>query len=199
MPSFFIHRPPCVFIHNPKTGGQALRQILLQGEFDGPVTGPLPVAWQSHFSFSFVRNPFDRLVSAWKMFTQGIEDTGWRVPRDVEPNMSLADFLEIVTDESIGYGESESRDGKMRIRNHTLPQTHEFYSIDQAQFVGRFENYDADVRRIFETLGITRDPPLPRHTTRRGPYQSYYDAGTRRTAEQYYSRDLEQFGYSFDG
>ena len=196
MPAFLIHQPQCVFIHNPKTGGQALRQLLLGGEHEGPITGRLPEDWTPYFSFAFVRNPFDRLVSAWKMFTQGIEDTGWKVPVDIERGMSLSDFLGIVTDESIGFG-SGDRSGPIRIRNHTLPQTHPYYAIDQADFVGRFETYHVDVARIFRRIGLSRSPPERRHVTDRGPYRQYFDEKTRTVAESYYAGDLRQFDYQY--
>ncbi len=197
MPAFLIHDPLCVFIHNPKTGGQSLRQVLLRGGFEGPVTGRLPLAWQQHFVFAFVRNPFDRLVSAWKMFSEGIEDTGWKVPLDLTPGIGLAEFLGIVTDESIGYG-SGKRDGKVRIRNHSLPQTHDFYSVDQADFIGRYENYDHDVEQVLNKLGLSPQTLPRRHVSKRGPYQPYFDAVTRRQAESYYADDLRAFGYTFD-
>lgn len=199
MPSFLIKdlaEQPFVFIHNPKTGGQALRQILLSGEYEGPVSGPPPDEWSAYFKFGFVRNPFDRLVSAWKMFSEGIEDTGWKIPLDLKPGMTLSEFLEIVTDDSIGYGESR-RAGKIRIRNHTLPQTHKFYSIDVADFVGRFENFSADVTWVFEKLGIAKPPPQPRHVSKRGPYRQYFDDSTRTIAAGFYAADLQQFGYEF--
>ena len=198
MPAFLIQdlaAEPFVFLHNPKTGGQALRKILLESRFEGPAIGPLPDAWQQHFCFSFVRNPFDRLISAWKMFSDGIEDTGWKVPLDLKPGMSLNEFLEIVTDDDIEFG--VSRNDRTRIRNHTLPQSHAFYNIDQADFVGRFESYSQDVVKVFDKLKISRQPPQPRHVTKRGPYRDYYDDDTRQIATDFYAADLQKFGYEF--
>ena len=196
MPAFLILDPRCVFIHNPKTGGQALRNVLLKHEYEGPITGTLPEHWQGHFTFSFVRNPFDRLISAWKMFSQGIEDTGWKVPLDLKPGMNLEEFLSIVTDDSVGFGLGD-RSGKRRIRNHTLPQTHAFYSLDQASYLGRFESYETDVQHIFETIGLPKLVPEPKHVTKRGPYEQYFNARTREIATEYYAADLEKFNYQF--
>ena len=197
MPSFLILQPRCVFIHNPKTGGMALRNAIMEeGNFEGPITGPLPQQWQQEFSFGFVRNPFDRLVSAWKMFSLGVEDTGWRVPLDLQPGMDLSTFIQIAFDESIAFGMG-TREGKVRIRNHTLPQTHEFYSIEQATFVGRFESFDQDVASILKQLGLPEQTLSPRHVSERGPYQDYFTDETRRLAEEYYAKDLEVFGYEF--
>lgn len=196
MPAFLILDPRCVFIHNPKTGGQALRHVLLEREHEGPITGTLPDHWQGLFTFSFVRNPYDRLISAWKMFSQGIEDTGWKVPLDLKQGMDLEEFLSIVTDDSIGFGLGD-RSGKRRIRNHTLPQTHAFYALDQATYLGRFESYESDVQYIFETIGLPPLVPEPKHVTKRGPYEQYFNARTREIATQYYATDLQQFEYQF--
>ena len=75
-----------------------MRHVLLALDHEGPVTGALPMDWKQHYAFAFVRNPYDRLVSAWKMFTQGIADTGWKVPKDLKVGIELGEFLEIVMD-----------------------------------------------------------------------------------------------------
>ena len=196
MPAFLIHQPACVFIHNPKTGGQALRHVLLALDHEGPVTGALPTDWKQHYAFAFVRNPYDRLVSAWKMFTQGIADTGWKVPKDLKAGIELGEFLEIVMDETIGYG-NQDRSGKRRVRNHTLPQSHDYYALSEANFLGRFENYESDTQKIFQHIGLAEPPPQPRHVTQRGPYQQYFDERTRKRATEYYAVDLERFQYQF--
>lgn len=197
MPAYFIKNPRCVFIHNPKTGGTTLRKLFMaDGGFDGPLTGQLPDDWAQEFSFGFVRNPFDRLVSAWKMFSLGIDDTGWRVPEDLEAGMDLLSFMHIAFDESIPYCIG-TRYGKGRIRNHTLPQTHEVYSLAQAKFIGRFENYNDDVNTIFAHLGLASRTLPKRNVSKRGPYQKYFNDQTRAMAEAFYAEDLKIFGYAF--
>ena len=78
-----------------------------------------------------------------------------------------------------------------------MPQTHAYYGIDQADFVGRFEQYERDVQSILDRIGMKAPLPDPRHVTNRGPYREYYDDLTRHRAEQYYSADLKQFGYEY--
>ncbi len=197
MTAFLVHEPRCVFIHNPKTGGMTIRSWLLkEGCFEGPVNGPLPESWMGEFKFAFVRNPFDRLVSAWKMFTEGVHNSDWRLPPTARPDMTLREFLDIVLDESIGFG--PDRNYERRIRNHTLPQVHPYYAIDKADFVGRFEQYEQGLETICRELHVDPIRPKRTHLTRRQPYPTYYDAETRQLATKYYAEDLARFGYQFD-
>jgi hypothetical protein len=200
MPAFLIDEPKCIFVHNPKTGGMTLRRELMDGrEFHGPVTGRFPDSWRGYFAFGFIRNPFDRLVSAWKMFSLGIQDTGWCVPGDLKKKMNLLEFLKIATDETIPFRVGEMS-GRVRIRNHTLPQSHEFYGLDQVDFLGRFETYDQDVRTIFRRIGLAERTLAARHvSSREKGYQQYFDQETREIAEAYYADDLSAFGYRFEG
>jgi hypothetical protein len=195
--AFLIHQPRCVFIHIPKTAGRSMRDVLFAGGHDGPVDGPLPEAWRGHFAFAIVRNPFDRLVSAWKMFSEGTDGVDWPYPRDGQRGIGLRGFLDILTDDSITY-DPPRRTFEQRIRGHALPQTHPFYCLDRADFVGRFEDLHDDWSRLADQLGLACRE-LPRvNTTSRGPYQLYFDDDTRTVAERFYADDLDRLGYRFE-
>jgi Sulfotransferase family len=65
--------------------------------------------------------------------------------------------------------------------------------------LGRYEQLEEDTNRIFGPLGIT-PKPLP-HLGQYTPsdYREYYDAAIRRKVAAHWARDLELFGYGFDG
>ena len=77
MAIFLIREPRCVFIHIPKTGGASIRHGVFKGNVDGPKQGFIPENWKSLYKFAFVRNPYDRVISAWKMFSEGMEQSVW--------------------------------------------------------------------------------------------------------------------------
>lgn len=66
-------------------------------------------------------------------------------------------------------------------------------------YIGRFERLADDAARIFDAIGVELGP-LPRvgQFTRRD-YREFYDESSRRKVETAWARDLELFGYDFDG
>jgi hypothetical protein len=105
MPLFHLNNPPCLFAHIPTTGGHSLRKVVFGGDHLGPWFGDeLPPEWQALFRFGFVRNPFDRLVSAWKMFTQGTVDDAWHLPEGGPVALTLGETIRLGMDPSAPFG-----------------------------------------------------------------------------------------------
>lgn len=199
MPSFFFPQANCVLIHIPKNAGSSIRIGFFNGEYEGPVQGAVPEQWQQHFKFAFVRNPYDRLISAWKMFTKGMDNTNWKYPVDGNPDLTLEQFLHIAMDDTIPYdppADGSNKSFELKLRHHSLPQTHPYYCLDQADFIGRFETIQADFKEICKRLEL--DGELPHwNVTDRDDYKQYFDNTTKQLATEYYAQDLTQFGYSF--
>lgn len=147
MSIFLLKNPDCVLIHIPKTGGTSIRKGLWKKNYEGPAFGRVPEDWRRHFKFAFVRHPLDRMVSAYKMFSQGaVGDAEWSLPKDARP-LTFVEFVDIVTDESIIFDERRFT-FEERIRHHAIPQTHPFNALDEADFVGRYETLDEDFRKV---------------------------------------------------
>ena len=196
MSNFLFVDYGCVLIHIPKNGGTSIRTGFFKGEYEGPKLGMIPEDWEKYFKFCFVRNPYDRLISCWKMFTSGMSNTNWQFPVDAKPDMSLKEFLGIVMDESIPYDEKVRKRYEVKIRHHAIPQTHPYNCLQLADFVGRFENIEEDFRKVCNHLGIKGELPHWNMTERDG-YQRYYDDETRKIAEEYYGEDIRQLQYQF--
>lgn len=197
MAVFLINEPKCVLIHIPKTGGTSIRNGFFDGNYEGPVQGYVPHEWQSYFAFCFVRNPFDRLVSAWKMFTHGMDNSNWKYPDDGDPKLSFKEFVDIVVDESIPFdGNRETFEEK--IRHHTMPQTHPYHCIEHADFVGRFETLFADFKTVCERLGLNGELPHWNQTIPTDDYREFYDPDTLIIARRYYADDVSKFNYDFN-
>lgn len=196
MSNFLFKKYRCVLIHIPKTGGASIRNGFFKGEYEGPALGMIPEEWEPCFKFCFVRNPFDRLVSAWKMFTSGMSNTKWEFPGDAKPETGLRQFMDIVMDESIPYDSKKRERWDVKIRHHAIPQTHPFNCLHLADFVGRFENLRADFKKICDRLGIEGELPHWNKTDHES-YQKYFDAETRSLAEQYFAEDLKVLDYQF--
>ena len=156
----------------------------------------IPEEWQQYFKFTFVRNPYDRLISCWRMFTRGMENSKWQYPEDGNPELTLEQFLNIAMDDSIPFDGPTRDTFEIKLRHHALPQTHPFYCLDKADYVGRFENLNADFKIICDKLGLEGELPHWNRTSR-DSYQQYFDDNTRRITEEFYAQDIEQLGYEF--
>jgi hypothetical protein len=173
-------------VHPYKTGGTSIRWAL---GITGPVheTAPEIVArvgapaWDEAFTFTVVRNPFDRMVS-WYEYSR-------RKKRYGAQGLTFAEYVRAAL--------RERRDGVYNGR-FFMPQREWVMDGDApiVQYVGRFENLPESFAAICRAVGVSAALPHA-NRTRHGHYRDYYDAQTRRIVEDYYFWDLESFGYGF--
>ena len=195
MAVFLIRKPRCVFIHIPKTGGASIRHGFFANRVSGPKQGFIPDAWQNHFKFTFVRNPYDRVISAWKMFRSGMHDSIWQRP-DIQGDLSLSQFLEIVTDQSIAFS-GKRQSATEKIRHHSIPQTHPYNCLVHADFVGRFESLETDFAEVCRRLEIPFEGlPHWNRTDRQPDYMQYFDAATLAIVNDFFRTDFAELGYA---
>lgn len=202
MPLFLLNQPRCLFAHIPKTAGNSIRNVVFDGDYAGPWFGDeLPADWLSLFKFAFVRNPFDRVVSAWKMFSEGTVDDAWELPEGGALEMSLEEVLLLGLDDDARFGHPRYNqikpDPLIRLKNHILPQTHPYHGLQHIEFIGRFEQLPGDFALVARTLALSvRELPLS-NWTEHTHYRDYFDDRTRQLAEELYADDLEQLSYQF--
>jgi chondroitin 4-sulfotransferase 11 len=136
-----------------------------------------PAEFNTFFKFTFVRNPFDRLVSAWKWQTVIVK---------VSKAASLKEFIE-------ERPESSSFSEIFKLKGFTI-----YDSINQFDFIGRFENLAQDYEFLCERLKIKNINIPHTNKTSFGAYQNYYDDDTIELVRNKFKLDLELFGYDFD-
>ena len=154
--------------------------------------------FSSYYKFSFVRNPWARLVSEYRY-------------RNFLSHKNFKDFV-------MNKLPAPGRDDKYR---HIMPQTKMLY--DEAgnllvDFVGKFERLQQDFDQVCKHLGF-EDSSLPhinssdkksrelrrkvRNFLHRNDesklrnYVDFYDTETRDAVSKLYRADIENFGYSF--
>lgn len=187
--------PPCNFIRVRKTGTTSVIRGLFGGQDQAAKVsrnGDWLPDFDGHFTFAFVRNPFDRMASCLRMFRD------YKVKNEAEEKaraaLDLHRLMDVIEDETIGldgYGYFA------KLRSHAVPITHPFYKIDRAAFIGRFESFDRDYRSVAEMLGKPCDV-VPHFRPSDGiSYRDHFDADTRRRAQMLLRDDLDRFGYSF--
>lgn len=149
--------------------------------------------FDSLFKFAFVRNPWDRLVSAYCHFTR--EQKKILKANDIR---SLPDFAAWILSDEIGY---DGEAGEF-IRAIRRPQLDYIVNLNQeiiVDFIGRYERLSNDFELLCEKLEIDgAQLPHKRNSKRASTFQEQYDSASRDLVGEFYRRDIETFAYSFD-
>jgi hypothetical protein len=154
------------------------------------------------FTFAFVRNPWDRLVSCYRDKIRGEVDgyTYFTIRPGVAnclarfdafvPGMSFADFVAAVA--SIP---DEDADGHFRSQHTFVTDEECRIGVD---FLGRFERLAEDFRLVQERIGLPRRRlPWLQKARNAARYTDFYNQETRRIVGERFRRDIEMFGYEF--
>lgn len=146
----------------------------------------------NYFTFTFARNPYDRMVSAWKEFKRS-RGFGWakeesyfnaknlkksKSPQDIIDNFDC--FIEFIT-----------------VERHI--HWHSFYEIKEINidFIGRFENLQQDFDYVCEQTGMPKQHLSHMRASEHKHYTEYYNDETREIVAGKYAKDIEYFGYKF--
>ncbi len=189
----------CIFIHIPKCGGISVGRALFN-HYDGNHMNALTYQlafsrsrYESYFKFSFVRNPWMRVASAYhylRQFPMTQRDRIW-AQANLPAYATLDDFvLGWITPQNVLTWE------------HFKPQ-HRFICSPSGQlkvdFVGRFERLEKDFAYVARRLG--RNVALGHHNkTLRGnyDYRNQFSVAAIERIANVYRRDIELFNYQFD-
>lgn len=203
--AFVSEQGRLIFYPMPKAGSSTVKAMLRQ--LDGLRKGEkLPryapdelrtPRYDGYFRFTFVRNPWDRLVSCYcekvlnrrpERFWKFIEE----YPHTRFEKMSFGDFVRFIC--------YVPRD---LCNRHFRPQVDML--CEEIGFIGRFERYAEDFTRLVEQGGIDGkflklcDTKLNQsfHERGRRHYTDYYDDKLRRLVAEKYKDDIERFDYRF--
>lgn len=205
-----IHRNlNCIFARVPKTAGSSIvRKIngrkakgkLLQMKWIkktnpglDPNHIPLPIirdnmskeSFDGKFKFGFVRNPWDRAVSQWcweKAFWGSKKKKKW--PKKWKEAQKELESFETF---------ARYRLGKTPMTKYT-----QAFHVEGCDFIGRFENLQADFDEICPRLKIVY-PKLGRYniSKKKKPYAEYYNDELRNIVAKLYEEDIDLFKYVF--
>lgn len=180
---------PWVFIHINKTGGSSIEKALGAGLDHSTALEKCQqlgaAAWQRKFTFTIVRNPWDKVVSHYHyrvktnqtgLGEQPIDFSEWVYRCYVERDPTYYDQPRMF----------------MSQRQWLVDESDQLL----VEFVGRFENLQQDFARISERINVKAKLGHAKPSGR-GGYRDYYDAQTRDIVAEAFAADLESFGYSF--
>ena len=199
-----------LFVHVPKCGGLSMEQVCrehdilidpvncsennLNEKFKTCVYTNIENEKHIKFSFSFIRNPFSRLVSAWKCpwVTGNRINDKWEVP--------FSNFTDFIRDFVL-----KESDWNFFKWSHVMPYTDsrmKLFNSDGKEllsYIGMMENYQNDFDIVCDKIGIPHQQLPHANKSKHKHYTEYYDDETRQIVAEKYAKDIEYFGYEFGG
>lgn len=187
----------CIFIHIPKAAGTSVTQALF-----GPISRHVPYfeyeqanprKFREYFKFTFVRNPWDRLLSAYIFLKKGglnQMDKAW-----AEANIARYDTFEQFVTQWVNEENIWSW-------VHFMPQ--HYFICDgelnlKMDFVGRFETLARDFPHVQQQLGLAATPlPHINQTSGRDSYLDHYSDQVIDIVARVYRDDIRLFSYDFN-
>ena len=200
-----------IFVHVPKNAGTSITKALRQtGQYKSPpydsvdhdfemgwkragevrrvVRAIGEDRWNECFTFAFVRNPWDRLVSGWQFTRQ-------RGKHD----LSFAEFVKDLPSLDTAQ-EPDALERAISTHWHAMSQSDHLVvdGVVAVNCVGRVETLD-EARR---NAGIFGPDRLRRGDTRantsdRGEYRAYYTDDLRAIVDDRFASSAATFGYTF--
>ena len=158
------------------------------------------------FKFTFVRNPFDKLVSIYHEFrkNRGKQYSGLiTYEKDLLSEFDMDNDVESFRNFCRNLGESKW------VYDLFFKPQFDFISIDGENimdFIGRFEDLEGDWSQIREDIGfghvdlqksVVGEPRGFIRGSIHQPYKQYYSGTEIKVVEKLYSKDLEYFNYKF--
>lgn len=141
-----------------------------------------PKDYRDHFKFSFCRNPWERVVSAYHNKVVTKEDKRLQECFD----KSFEYFVDFIDRQDLTRG-----DFHIRLQTTLMP-------VEEVDFIGRFENFEEDLKLILFALGLEGVDIPHKNKSKHDHYSKYYTERTKEIITRKYKDDIEAFGYDFE-
>lgn len=206
-----------LFVHVPKNAGTSITKIFnfkkgiknLTGfeektriHFSHLTIGQIKnfINIKKYYSFAFVRNPFDKIVSEFFYRKLHKEKNVNYFKRIKIKKFTFDEFVNRLSEFKI-----TNRINKSLEESHFLTQTKFLYIRNKlsVNFVGRVENFENDFKKLVEkinekrNLNINIDKIYHSNSSNHVNYKFYYNSITKKIIEKIYEKDLDNFNYVF--
>lgn len=201
----------CIFLHVPKCAGSSIEHVCIENNIlidsvnqvrgindtnlmnkreKTNVYTTIEAEEDIIFSFTFIRNPYDRLVSAW---------------RDYQVSVDYLDKPFATFVKHFVLGPQGNRDKQWFRWSHVMPFTDQRMKIFDAQlnpivnFIGKFETLQQDFDTVCDKISLASQklPHIKKSKHRTKHYTEHYDDELVDIVSTIYSKDIEYFGYKF--
>ena len=207
------HKHKFIYLHTPKTGGMSIGSALYEALGIKDTYQSFHIHYddlneeilRDYFVFTFVRNPWDRIVS------------DYRYKEEINANFSFESFsnnpqfcYEQQYKTSVKPTDIDFFDNHKDTSNyfsefiHTISQldflkgkfNHNINTLPFIDFIGRYENIEQDFKYICDKIGITAKLPHKNFTNWKNKHYSWYFKNMNFNSD--IIKDSEKFNYTFE-
>jgi chondroitin 4-sulfotransferase 11 len=183
------HEKKIIQVHIPKTGGTSVTRSLF-GD-DAIITHKTATrydvkCWRKYFTFSFVRNPYTRVMSHYSYHVQG----GYKGKLLIHhPDLKTLTFDEYIERFIVPRSPQNFKSQVEFITHKKAPNR-------KLDFVGRFESFSEDANDLLKRLGVDKEVPhLKKSKSYGASTGSLYTSKGKKLVEQAYADEFETLGY----
>jgi hypothetical protein len=182
--SVIIKEPKSIFIHVPKTAGSSisnwLESYVCNAKDDYIHADASYYNKPDHFTFACVRNPYDRVVSAY-----------FFAMKHYKLKCSFLVFLKSGPKSPIKTKNWEPMKVKVYWRSQSI-------LVEGCDLIMRYENLEEDFVQIQDFYNVYVPLPII-NTTEHKHYSHYYDEECYDIVTEMFETDLKEFGYKYEG
>ncbi|MEZ9421680.1 sulfotransferase family 2 domain-containing protein [Vibrio breoganii] len=191
----YCHKFEAIFVHIPKCAGTSVLSMLMGDTlFRDHLTymefkQANPYLYERYFKFCFVRNPYERLVSAYTYLSAGGNGKDDLYFKELfrEKYPSFEDFVLYFLDSSV-------------IHEHKLFKPQYLYVCNikkelMVDYVGKLENIDKDIIVIKKRLGISTDLIKANTSPKQDSSNYYTNKKVSDKVFELYKHDFSVFEY----
>lgn len=194
------------FLHIPRNAGESINKWLreIEGEHiqktgareaintwteveNHPTLSSFRTTCPTNYTFTIVRNPWDRAVSLYYNFIQVATEEQRRAA------MAAMGWTTVLTfEEAINHHDINSE------WNNEIHRPQSSWFDDSIDLVIKLENLEADIQPIRDLFGgATLALPRENATTRDRDYRGYYNTTTQNIIARLFAEDIDRWGYTF--
>jgi chondroitin 4-sulfotransferase 11 len=208
------HKKRFIYFYIPKVASTTIKRGIAKALFGRSIGAGVHRFWfdevvdikkgeyEDHFKFSFVRNPWDRVISCYSdkilhenvtnhQYINGVFRRYVSKYKDLfYMGMTFEDFVRVISKIPDTQADRHFRSQRCFITDQD--------GNDLTDFVGRFENLRSDLAFVARRTGL--GPFKLYHenkSTRPSDYRRMYTEGTKRLIAERYKDDIERFDYRF--
>ena len=179
-----------IWLDNPKCGSTTIRHALqIRWVVDSMLCKKI-TKLDNYFKFAFVRNPYSRMVSNWKMLIDG----KYRHEHKHNVENVIKEHMNVKCVRDISFTEFVEMAAEVN-NHHWIPQ-HKYIPID-VDYLGRIENFAQDFASICSRIGKKIKVIPKRNTTSHNQYTKYYTQKSKKIVHEMYAQDFELYNYKY--